>query len=144
MKTALFTGKTTRATATARVRFRGWLRNNHELALALPLPVLVRRYGRDISMSSAYRVALAEGVRGSRRNATRYAAFWKMINWDLPDSVLSTIWGVGRGNLRTRRVRLQLGSPRFDARCFPTSHSYHEAVSREKRRASHYRGPRPH
>ena len=133
------------ATNTAqRQRFRRWIRLNRCKAKKLPLPVLLTRYGRAISFPSAYRVAVAEGLRGGRLNRTKYAAFWDTINWHLPDGVLAAIWGVFRGNLRQRRLRIGAGSPKFkypDALFDPR---FIKAVFREKQVARRYDGLRPH
>lgn len=109
----------------------------------MELPALLRRYGGLISTSAAYRAALAEGVRGKRRNNTRYEGFWRTINWVLPDSVLSNVWGVSRGNLRQRRVRLGVGDPAYDARFDFTKASFLDVVAFEVQRAAAYTGPRP-
>src|SRR4051812_45638364 len=66
----------------ARQAFRRWLRHHRRLAAVMELPALLRRYRGRISVSAAYRAALAEGVRGKRRNNTRYETFWRAINWD--------------------------------------------------------------
>src|SRR5690242_4400915 len=97
-----------------RHRFRSWL-VGQRFAPDMTLRLLMEKFGRPISVSSAYRIAVTVGLRGRRRNRTRYQGFWDAINWELPDSTLSRIWGVTRGNLRQRRVRLAAGPPRFDA-----------------------------
>src|SRR5690348_7847765 len=98
-----------------RRHFRRWLRKHRRVARETPLRALLDRYAPGISPSAAYRAAVAEGVRGLRSYRTRYAGFWNLINWELPDSVLESIWGVARGNLRQRRLRTAKGSPLFVA-----------------------------
>jgi hypothetical protein len=123
--------------------FRMWLRKNRRAVRKLELPEMLARYGGDISVSAAYRAAIAEGLRGKRCNGTRYAPFWATINWRLPDSVLSAIWGVMRGNIRQRRVRLGVGDATYDGRLDMKNPAYLEEVDREKRRARRFEGPRP-
>src|SRR4051812_21249754 len=93
-----------------RSQFQQWLHRHRALVLTTPLPAVLRRFGHNITLSSAYRVAVAEGLRGRRRNDTRYVEFWNTINWALPDNTLHRIWGVTRGNLRQRRLRIGAGS----------------------------------
>jgi hypothetical protein len=130
--------------AAQRQRFRRWIRLNRCKARRLPLPILLTWYGRAISFPSAYRIAVAEGVRGGRFNRTKFDAFRNTINWDLPDGVLHAIWCVLRGNLRQRRVRIGAGSPKYtypDALFDP---QFTKAVFREKQVARRYEGLRPH
>src|SRR5688500_7786694 len=89
--------------------FRSWLRHRRRAIKKLELREMLALYDGDISVSAAYRAAVAEGLLGQRQNHTRYARFWDTINWRLPDSVLSAAWGVMRGNIRHRRVRLGVG-----------------------------------
>jgi hypothetical protein len=132
------------ASRQCRTQFQRWLRRNRRIAKTSPLPVLLRQYDFAMSLPSAYRIAVAEGIRGHRFNQTRYAAFWETINWDLPDSVLHAIWGVWRGNLRQRRLRIHAGPPRFTVPSARSDPRFIEAVVREKRVARRYDGPRPH
>lgn len=123
--------------------FKRWLRKHRRLALSASFPAVVRAHGSGISVAAAYRVAVAVGLRGARRNRTRYARFWTMLNWDLPDGVLSAIWGVAYGNLRQRRVRMGVGAPKFTIRNSASDPTFLDAVRRERRRRSSYTGPRP-
>jgi hypothetical protein len=126
-----------------RAQFRKWLRDHRRQAADMSLSRLVRCFNSPISLSAAYRVALAAGLRGKRRNRTRYEQFWSLIDWSLPDSVLSDVWGVKRGNLRQRRVRLGIDAPRFNVLRDFRSAQFVKAVSDERRRAAEYAGPRP-
>src|SRR5688572_26396631 len=113
------------------------------MARKLPFRALLRRYGRTISFAAAYRIAVAERVAGVRRNHTQYAHFWQKVNWELPDSVLERVWGVTRGNLRQRRLRMGMGRPAFLLPADTTNARYRLALARERRRARSYHGPRP-
>jgi hypothetical protein len=130
--------------ADARIEFRDWLRRNRRTVANVALREVLRRYGGDISLQSAYRIAVVEGLRGHRRNASRYAAFWEALNWDLPDSVLSAVWNVTRGNLRQRRLRLGVGRPKYRVHRHSTSPTFLAVVACEKRIASRFTGLRPH
>ncbi len=127
-----------------REQFEWWLKRHRRLAAVTSIPQIVRLYGGAISRSAAYRVAMKQRVRGKRLNQTRYAPFWGIIDWRLPDTVLESIWGVRRGNVRQRRLRLQVVTPSFDARKDAGKPSFTTAVHREKSKASSYTGPRPH
>jgi hypothetical protein len=127
----------------ARQDFRQWLRKHRQLARETPLRVLLNRYARDISSSAAYRAAVDEGVRGLRSYRTRYAGFWNLINWELPDGVLESIWGVARGNLRQRRLRTAMASPLFVASTDACDPRFIDAIRREKQLERRYDGPRP-
>jgi hypothetical protein len=113
------------------------------MAVRLPPCLLLRRYGQPISLPSAYRIAVAEGLRGARRNRSRYDQFWKLVDWELPDGVLERIWGVWRGNLRNRRLRTDAGSASFSAGVDHADRRFREAVARQIRAAVKYHGPRP-
>jgi hypothetical protein len=123
--------------------FRVWLRGKRQHIRKLKLRHILALYEGNISMSAAYRAAVAEGLRGKRHNDTRYETFWALINWELPDTMLQRIWGVWRGNLRHRRLRMNLGAARFNLRYCKLDSEFRQAVAREKRRAAHYCGPRP-
>src|SRR5436190_796025 len=114
--------------------FRRWVRRRRRLALIHPLPSLITMSGQVISISSAYRAAVEQGVRGRRRNRSRYDRFWKQINWALPDLVLARIWKTQRQNLRQRRRRLRVGPPRWRLPSADADSAYHRAVQRERRR----------
>jgi hypothetical protein len=129
--------------ATQRQQFRDWLRVHSDLVANIPFPSAVRLYGKAISVSSAYRLAVEEGLRGARRNRTRYEAFWSIIDWRLPDTSLARIWGVARGNLRQRRLRVRAGLPRFCAKAHSDNARYRIAIAKEEERARSYSGPRP-
>lgn len=140
MKSAVVESETNRAYR----RFREWLHANRARVGKMKVHQMVTLWGEPISRSSAYRAAIAEGLRGLRMNRTRYAAFWNLINWRLPDSVLSAIWGVTRGNIRTRRVRLGVGDAAYDARSVREHSCHRKEVDREMRIASKFNGLRPH
>lgn len=124
--------------------FQTWLLRHCRQAAVTPMPALLKRYGGGITVSSAYRLALKAGLRGRRRNRTRYTAFWMFVNWELPDSVLERVWKVARGNLRQRRLRLGVGPPVFRTRYDHADRRFLTAVAREEQRARDYTGPRPH
>jgi hypothetical protein len=126
-----------------RRRFKDWLLCNRRAARQHPFGELLATYPGNISLSSAYRVALTAGLRGARRNHSKYAAFWEGINWELSDAILAAVWNVSRGNIRQRRLRLGVGTPRFAARNMTTDPHFIEAVTQEKQHAEHYNGPRP-
>lgn len=128
----------------SRSQFRVWLRSHRTSAKNLSIRELVLGYGQTISMAGAYRVAVAEGLRGARSNWTRYERFWARINWDLPDSVLSAVWGVDRGNLRQRRDRINVGPPRFRLPVARSDPHFVRAVFNERLRSKRYHGARPH
>lgn len=123
--------------------FRAWLTGHRLLACNFPISALAQLAGVSISASAAYRLAVAEGLRGERFNRTRYAQFWSTVNWQLPDTDLSRIWGVSRQNLRARRARLGVGRPRWRLPGAANDLAYRRAVAREQRRSRSYRGPRP-
>jgi hypothetical protein len=137
------------ANVTDRVRdgavdsFAMWLRSHRPRAEVTGLPDLVREFGGNISLSSAYRIAVRMGAKGRRHNRSRYDEFWEIVNWDLPDSVLSELWGVARGNLRQRRVRLGKGKCAFNVRNSRHSSDFKRQVQCEEGRARNYDGPRP-
>lgn len=133
----------TRTGPSQRSRFRDWLLANRNEVDQLQLTELLRRYRGVISKSSAYRVAVAMRVRGTRQHSTRYAKFWNTINWRLPDSSLSAIWKVTRGNIRQRRVRLGVGDAAYNARWDRENESYLSEVAHERRRAARFEGLRP-
>lgn len=129
---------------TVRRSFRHWLRKHRRDALRMPLVELITRYGHDISVATAYRVAISEGLRGLRRNMTRYSEFWDTINWALPDRVLTRIWGVSRQNLRQRRLRTRVGSAKHASSGSLCEPAFRRAVAQESQKASRYAGLRPH
>lgn len=131
------------ATSATRASFTEWLiRHRHQLR-GLSVPDMIRRSAVPISRPAAYRCAMAVGIRGRRFNRTRYAAFWKGLNWDLPDLLLAQIWRVDRGNLRRRRQRLNKGAPRFGVTRGRDEPSLAAAVRREELKSANYDGPRP-
>jgi hypothetical protein len=127
----------------ARLQFRDWLRRHRSTARKHPFSHLLASFDGSISKSSAYRAALMEGLRGQRLNKTRYAEFWATINWDLPDSVLSRVWAVKRGNLRQRRNRLQVGPPQFRALDISRDTVLRGLINQECKHARNFSGPRP-
>jgi hypothetical protein len=126
-----------------RAQFEKWIGLNRELAAKTPLRILLQQYGPHLSNSAAYRVALRSGLRGNRRNSSRYAEFWATIDWTLPDTILERIWGVARQNLRHRRVRIGAGDPHHSARGPVWSDALQTAIRHELNREKHFHGPRP-
>lgn len=96
-----------------REAFRRWIKRHRKLVWQRPFLDLLRLYEGEISLSSAYRVAIHENLRGKRRNKSRYSEFWSAVDWRLPDAALSKIWAVSRTTLRQRRVRLGVSEPIF-------------------------------
>ncbi len=78
-----------------------------------------------------------------RSYQTRYEAFWKTLNWKLPDGVLSDVWQVDRGNVRARRNRLRKGSPRWRQRRDQANPVFLAAISLEKLKSKKFTDPRP-
>jgi hypothetical protein len=78
-----------------------------------------------------------------RFNRTKYFDFWKIINWSLPDTTLSTIWGVDRGNIRARRVRLHSGSSRWRLKRDAGHPVFLAAIGLEKLKSKKFSGPKP-
>jgi hypothetical protein len=126
-----------------RKAFRKWLRKHRRLARTLTLSAPIHEFGEPISTPAAYRAALAEGLRGRRRYATRFTRFWQSINWSLPDTVLERVWGVARQNLRQRRRRQHVGPPRWRLPDHAGNPEFEAALNREARFAASRRGPRP-
>lgn len=107
------------------------------------MTAIIALYSGDISMSAAYRVAVTEGMKGNRKYRTKYGRFWSTINWRLPDNTLSVIWGVMRGNIRQRRLRLGVGGAVYSARRDTKDPNYKQEVAKEQRLANSFVGPRP-
>ena len=122
--------------------FKIWLRAQSFTGNA-PLPLILRRYKRRISHSAAYRVCRNVGLKGRRYNQTRYAEFWKRINWELPDTVLSDIWKTNRGNLRARRARLGIPSPRWRLPRDRKNVVFVTAIQWVVEKSREFRAPRP-
>lgn len=93
--------------------FRIFLENNPDKAKDCSIPDLIKSSGIEISQSAAYRVAFMAGFRGLRKNHSKYIEFWHQINWDLPDSDLSEIWGTERGNVQSKRKFLGMQKPKW-------------------------------
>jgi hypothetical protein len=138
----------------ARAQFAKFLKNNRKKARELAIPELVAEFceqeSLSINRSAAYRVAMSLKYRGHRRNKSRYDPFWETINWMLPDSDLSEIWGVERGNIQSRRKTLSmfavenvLDKPLWHRSEFEKSVQYQEAFVREKMKARNFKHPRP-
>jgi hypothetical protein len=132
------------STTTERERFQRWLLKHRRYVKETGLRTVLKQFEGSITWSSAYRLALTHGLRGGRRNRSRYDRFWNTVNWELPDNVLSIIWGVGRGNMRQRRLRLGVASTCFNARHDRDKPSFQILVQRERERAARFRDPRPH
>jgi len=132
------------AQAETRQQFARWLQNRNASGVDIALPSLIRLSGVPISVSSAYRVAARAGLRGRRRNSTRYGAFWLRVNWDLPDRILTRIWGVSRQTLRQRRLLTGIGAAKLAERGSPLSQASRKAIKKEWRKAERFSGQRPH
>src|SRR5689334_14126287 len=117
--------------ADARQRFFRWLQKRGKSGVDMPLRALLDLYDAPISVSAAYRVSVRAGLRGRRRNATRYAEFWGAINWNLPDRVLTSVWGVSRQTLRQRRLLTGVGPAVLACRRGRLSRASREAIDRE-------------
>jgi hypothetical protein len=81
------------------------------------------------------------GKRRSYRNL--YERFWQKLNWQLPDSILSSIWKMDRGNLHAWRIRLRQLPPRWRVRGHENHPVFRAAVQLEKLKAKNFTGPRP-
>lgn len=132
------------AQAETRNRFSQWLQKRGNSEEDIPLRSLIQLSGMPISVSSAYRVAARAGLRGRRRNSTRYGAFWLLVNWDLPDRILTRIWGVSRQTLRQRRLLTGIGAAKLAERGSPLSQASRKAIKKEWRKARRFSGQRPH
>ncbi|MGE5609923.1 MAG: hypothetical protein ACM359_11765 [Bacillota bacterium] len=126
-----------------RARFQAWVRDHYKGAIGRTVPELVQLFGGRLSKSAAYRIARSEGLKGLRSNRTRYARFWALVNWELPDTDLARVWRVDRGNLRARRARLGIEPSRWRLPSAYANPRYRRMLGREMRRAAMYRGPRP-
>jgi hypothetical protein len=127
----------------AKESFRSWLRTYQASTCGLTMAAMLQLFGGKLSRPSAYRIARSEGLKGHRRNRTRYERFWSMLNWKLPDTELARIWRVDRGNLRARRVRLGIKASQWRLPRARRDPRYRDALLRELHHAAAYRGPRP-
>lgn len=137
-------GSTSLDVAGGRQAFQQWLAANRREVRKMPIREVLAIYGGHISVSAAYRIAVGLGLRGKRRNASRYDKFWATINWRLPDTTLSAIWGVGRGNIRQRRVRLGVDDPSYDGRLDQHHPGFQEETAAELRRFQRFSATIPH
>jgi hypothetical protein len=139
--------KARRSVPTSRERFQKFVQNNRSWADHLPVETLIAESGLPMSVPSAYRALRRMNVKGKRTNRSRYSGFWAKINWDLPNSDLSAIWHVDRGNILSKRR--DLGKPAAKwakdkySRLEDMPAEYHAAVASEQRKSGRYRGPRP-
>jgi hypothetical protein len=126
----------------ARTQFRLWLQT-HPAQRKGTLRKLIDRSGLGVSLSAAYRAARDLGLRGKRRNRSRYDEFWRSLDWRLPDSSLASIWNVARGNIRNRRMLMGIGAPRWQLRRDARDPAFIRASEREQDRARQYVGQTP-
>lgn len=126
-----------------RRKFGQWLSAKKHVAHSISMPQLIAQSGMCVSVATAYRTAVALGVRGQRRNHTRYSIFWSRIDWRLPDMVLGRIWGVSRQNVRHRRKRDRRDAPRWRLPHAISDREYVNAIRQERKRAGRYSGPVP-
>jgi hypothetical protein len=127
----------------SRAEFRRWLMPRREQVRGMSVPEVMRVFGRPVNWSAAYRVMIEAGLKGNRRNRSRYETFWAALNWHLPDLVLANVWKVDRGNLQKRRTRLNLPAPRWRLHRHAGNPFLEAAIQEEKRKARRFRGPRP-
>jgi hypothetical protein len=59
-----------------RAEFHRWLMPRREQMRGMSLPQVIREFGRPVERSAAYRVMLEAGLKGKRRNRSRFDAFW--------------------------------------------------------------------
>jgi len=104
---------------------------------------MARLRGRGTSWSSTYRIAVELGLRKSRRNHSRYDAFWRAANWSLPDCAIAKAWGVDRSNVRTRRIRCHMPRARWTSPVDETNAAFQATLKLEIVRATRFDGPRP-
>jgi hypothetical protein len=99
--------------------------------------------GICISSSTAYRVAKNLGVKGKDTKTTKYQEFWETINWELPDLDLSRIWNVDRGNIRQKRVFLEMHPPVWHKTVDSEDKEYKKALRKERKKAKQFAGHVP-
>ena len=129
--------------ASCRRIFHVWLRLNRKVLQGKALSEIVARFPGQIAISTARRAATCLGMMGQRSNTSRYAAFWREINWQLPDASLAAIWCIDRGNLRARRVRTRAGKPKWHAAQHQHDPVFRAAVRLEQLKARRFTGLKP-
>jgi hypothetical protein len=155
----------TTATPAVKKRFGRFIESRPNLTQTISIPDLVAAFEREIGESSgtvispmsAYRIAIQHGVRGLRRNRSRFDEFWGRLNWQLPDSELAAIWKLDRANVQSKRralhrlqeMKLSDIEVPFQPTWSKTKDSalpeYQSAIRSERAKASFWcnRGPRP-
>ncbi len=88
-------------------------------------------------------VFIGNGPFPGRRNRSRFDDFWQSVNWQLPDSTLSQVWQVDRGNLHARRIRLGHPPPRWQVLRDQSNPVFGAAISLEKLKARKFAGAKP-
>ncbi|HWE93349.1 MAG TPA: hypothetical protein VG269_05185 [Tepidisphaeraceae bacterium] len=93
------------------LKFGKWAAANRERLHGLPVTVVLKTHGTDLSQQVARRILRAQSILPHDP-----AARWRDVDWRLPNRDIARIWGTSAKYVANIRARLQTGSANWDAK----------------------------